>query len=216
MYSVNHLNFSNVEMTLIALIEQKTRLKFRCGVRTLNEVQNVFFNSPSIKKRKLSTMLCRHFYHVPPWAVISSSPTWPFSWGSEELQGFFSKVWGPSHQHPWHPTKTSWQLQALLTCQTFHEEQCPPVCLPLLASHARGCLLCWPGAWSGLFCSLTVRCPRWNLHCALVWWLVGSIHLMQSQLLGQGSGCWRDLWDVFLIVWEGYVWAGILASQAEA
>jgi len=66
MYSVNHLNFSNVEMTLIALIEQKTRLKFRCGVRTLNEVQNVFFNSPSIKKRKLSTMLCRHFYHVPP------------------------------------------------------------------------------------------------------------------------------------------------------
>lgn len=29
-YSVNHFNFSNVQIALIALIERKTELKLRC------------------------------------------------------------------------------------------------------------------------------------------------------------------------------------------
>lgn len=113
--------------------------------------------------RKLSTMLCRHFHHVPPRKIISSAPAVPSSWSSGGWQGFQQGVRiHTSHQHPWCPTKPFWQMQALTTSQISDEEQCPPA---WLASHARSCLLCWPGARSELSCGLwfplneTFMCP---------------------------------------------------------
>lgn len=135
MYSVNHLNFSNVEMTLIALIEQKAELKLRCGVGTLNEVQNIFFNSPSIKKRKVSIMLCRHFYHVPPWAVFSSAPAGHPAGALGSYRAFSARCEDP-HQ----PPASVMPYQALLAVAGSPDlpnlpwgVRCPPVCLRPLA-----------------------------------------------------------------------------------
>lgn len=157
-------------MTLIALIEQKTELKLWCGVGTFNEVQNIFFNSPSIKKRKLNAMVCRHFCHVPPRAVISSVLASPSSWSSGELQRFSARceetmpATGIRDALPspgWCPTKPSWQSQALLTRQIFQEEH--SACLwdsLLLASHAKSCLLFWPAAWPGLCSHFVTQVPQ--------------------------------------------------------
>lgn len=136
-------------MTLIAPIEWKTELKLRCGVGTLNEVQNIFFNSPSIKKKwKLSTMLCRHFYHVPPWAVISSAPASPSRWGSGELQSFFSKVWGPTPATSIHDAlpsssdsgRLSWPVKSFMR-SVMSTRISPSSCLPckgLFTVHGQG------------------------------------------------------------------------------
>lgn len=183
MYSVNHFNFSNVKMTLIALIEWKTVLKLRCWVGTLNEVKSIFFNGPSIKKRKLCSMLCRHFHPVPPWTVISSAPAVPSSWGSGGWQGSLARCEDP-HQPPVMP------YQALLAdagsrdlSNLWWGAQCPPAWLPPLASHARSCLLCWPGVWSGLFCGLTGMSLQWDLHVPL------SGGLLAARVLCTAS-CW--------------------------
>lgn len=166
--------------------------------------KSIFFISPSIKKRKLSTMLCRRFHHVPPWTVINSAPAVPSRWGSGGLQSFPARCEGP-HQ----PPAPLMPYQALLADAGSHDlsnpwwgAQCPPEWLPPLASHARSCLLCWPGAWSGLFCALT-DVPRMRPSRALVWWLGSSMCLVHSQLLGQGSGSWRDPWDALQTVWAG-------------
>lgn len=52
--------------------------------------------------------------------------------------------------------------------------------------------------------------PQMRPSRAGVWWRVTSMCLMQSQLLGQGSGSWRDLRDVLQAVW-----AGILHLQSK-
>lgn len=49
--------------------------------------------------RKLSTMLCRHFHHVPPRKIISSAPAVPSSWSSGGWQGFPTRCEDP-HQPP--------------------------------------------------------------------------------------------------------------------
>lgn len=83
-------------MTLIALIEWKTDPKLRCGAETLNEVQNILFNSSLLKKKSYVDV---SIMYLPKQSLCSCLDIQLGLWVITEL---FQQDVSPhiSHQHP--------------------------------------------------------------------------------------------------------------------
>lgn len=147
-------------------------------------------------------MLCRYFHHVSPWTEISSAPAMPSSWGPGGWQGFPTRCEDP-HQ----PPAPVMLYQALLAdAWPLKSVMKSSVLLPdsLLLPPMQG-VVCCAGLVRGQgFLWSDCDVPQMRPPRALVWWLVSSMCPGHSQLLGQGSGSWRD-----------QRWPGILHLQSK-
>lgn len=153
-------------------------------------------------------MLCRHFCHVLPRAVISSVFASPSSWSSGELQRFSARC-----EETMPATGIRIPYQALLTVTDSPDPsnlsggaQCLPLGLPSLGLPCKKLPPVLVSSMARAFVTQMSQVGRSSLSpCQHV------PHAKPSA--GTRQGRWRALWDGIESAWEGCIWAGILASQ---